>query len=165
MDHPPGDTALGQGFAEQAILGAGAGPDAEESAAVFVQVGHVLRGGELAGGDLGEVAPPGQLAGPIPGGAAGPVIGRVAALDAEVDRHAAVAGRGAEGDRTLPWIGQERSMYEDRLRWIGEERRRGVIDSRSRAAGVRIAGGYPSTETGDRIDERFLGIAPDMQVT
>src|SRR3989442_434637 len=55
MDHSPDHLALGKGFTEHAILGASAGQDAEESPAALMHVGHVLRGGELAVGDVKEV--------------------------------------------------------------------------------------------------------------
>ena len=78
--------------AEGGVLAAGAGQDAQEPAAVLMDVGHVLGGGELAVGDVEEVAAAGQLAEEVPGVAVRAVVGGVAALDPELHRHGAVAG-------------------------------------------------------------------------
>ena len=88
----PAGLALQHRRAEGGVLAPGAGQHAEEPAAVLVEVGHVLGGGQLAVGDVEEVAPAGQLAEQLPGGAVRAVVGGVAALDPELHRHGAVAG-------------------------------------------------------------------------
>ena len=92
VDLSPVDLAREDLGAEGGVLAAGAGQDAEEPAAVPMDVGHVLGGGQLAVGDVEEVAPAGQLAEEVPGVAVRAVVGGVAALDAELHRHGAVAG-------------------------------------------------------------------------
>ena len=57
-----------------------------------MEVGHVLGGGQLAVGDVEEVAAAGQLAEQLPGRPVRAVVGGVAALDPELHRHGAVAG-------------------------------------------------------------------------
>ena len=59
-----------------------------------MQIGHVLGGGQLAVGDVEEVATSGQLAEQLPRALVGAVVGGVAALDAELHRDGAVAGHG-----------------------------------------------------------------------
>ena len=66
-----------------------------------MDVGHVLGGGELAVGDVEEVAAAGQLAEELPGVDMGAVVGGVAALDAEVHRHGAVARDGEDVEELL----------------------------------------------------------------
>ena len=82
--------------AEGGVLAPGAGEHGEEPAAVLVDVGHVLGGGELAVGDVEEVAAPGEFAEEVPGLAVRAVVGGVAACDAEVHGHGAVAGDGED---------------------------------------------------------------------
>jgi hypothetical protein len=77
--------------AEGGILATRAGQHAHEPAAVVVEVGHVLGGGQLAVGDAEEVPPPGQLAEQLPGALVRAVVGGVAARDPELHRHGAVA--------------------------------------------------------------------------
>ena len=91
VDRFPAGLALADRRAEGGVLAAGARQDGEEPAAVLMDVGHVLGGGELAVGDVEEVAAAGQLAEDVPGLDMGAVVGGVAALDAEVHRHGAVA--------------------------------------------------------------------------
>src|SRR5439155_14271190 len=97
---PPG-LAFADGHAEGRVLATGAWQDGEEPAAVVMDVGHVLSGGELAVGDVEEVAAAGQLAEDLPGADMGAVVGGVAALDAEVDRHGAVARDGEDVEELL----------------------------------------------------------------
>ncbi len=59
---------------------------------MLMDVGHVLRAGQLAVGDVEEVAAVRQLAEQVPGGAVGLVVGGVAALGLEIDRDSAVVG-------------------------------------------------------------------------
>ena len=68
---------------------------------MLMDVGHVLGGGQLAVGDVEEVAPAGQLAEQVPGVAVGAVVGGVAALDPELHRHGAVAGDGEDVEQLL----------------------------------------------------------------
>ena len=68
---------------------------------MLMDVGHVLGGGQLAVGDVEEVAAAGQLAEQVPGGAVGAVVGGVAALDAELHRHGAVARDGEDVEQLL----------------------------------------------------------------
>ena len=96
MDPSPRHATVADGRTEGGILGAGAGQDAYESAAMAMDVGHVVGRGQLAVGDVEEVAAAGQLAEQIPGGAVRAVVGGVAALDAELHRHGAVAGDGED---------------------------------------------------------------------
>src|SRR5579883_2399034 len=77
--------------AEGRILAPSVGQDVQESAAVPMDVGHVLGGGQLAVRDRQELAAAGQLAEQIPGGAVRAVVGGVAALDAELHGHGAIA--------------------------------------------------------------------------
>src|SRR5205807_2158227 len=87
--------------AEGGIFTSGAGKHAEEPAAMLVDVGHVLGGGQLAIRDVEEIASPGQLAKQVPGGAVGAVVGGVAALDPEVHGHGAVATDGEDVEQLL----------------------------------------------------------------
>ena len=87
--------------AEGGVLAAGAGQDGEEPAAVLMDVGHVLGGGELAVGDVEEVAAAGQLAEQVPGVAVRAVVGGVAALDPELHRHGTVACDGEDVEQLL----------------------------------------------------------------
>jgi hypothetical protein len=66
-----------------------------------MDVGHVLGGGELAVGDVEEVAAAGELAEHLPGTLMGTVVGGVAALDPELHRHGAVACDGEDIKRLL----------------------------------------------------------------
>ena len=101
VDRSPVGPAREDLGAEGGVLAAGAGQDAEEPAAVLMDVGHVLGGGQLAVGDVEEVAAAGQLAEQVPGGAVGAVVGGVAALDPELHRHGAVAGDGEDVEQLL----------------------------------------------------------------
>ena len=66
-----------------------------------MDVGHVLGGGQLAVGHVKEVAAAGQLAEQVPGVEMRAIVGGVAALDAELHRHAAVAGDGEDVEQLL----------------------------------------------------------------
>src|SRR5205085_8746056 len=101
VDLFPAGVALADRLAEGRVLATGAWQDGEEPAAALMDVGHVLGGGELAVGDVEEIAPAGQLGQEVPGGPVRTVVGRVAALDAEVDRHGAIAARGEDVEQVL----------------------------------------------------------------
>ena len=58
----------------------------------LLDVGHVLGGGQLAVGDVEEVASAGRATEQVPGGAVGLVVGDVAAGELEVQRDRAVSG-------------------------------------------------------------------------
>jgi hypothetical protein len=92
VDPSPRDSTPQDLPTEGGVLGAGAGQGAHEAAAVLMEIGHVLGGGQLAVGHVEEVAAAGQLAEQVPGGAVRTVVGGVAALDAELHGHGAVAG-------------------------------------------------------------------------
>ena len=96
MDPPREDRG-----AEGRILAAGAGQDAQEAAAVPMDVGHILGGGQLAVGHIKEVAAAGQLAEQVPSGDVRAIVGGVAALDAELHRHGAVARNGEDVEQLL----------------------------------------------------------------
>ena len=87
---PPG-LALPNRRAEGGVLGAGTGQHGEEAATTLMEMGHVLGGGELAVGDVEEVTAAGQFAEQFPGPLMRAVVGGVAALDAELHGHGAVA--------------------------------------------------------------------------
>ena len=57
-----------------------------------MQMGHVLGRGQLAVGDVEEVATASQLAQQVPGALVRAVVGGVAAFNAELHRDGAVAG-------------------------------------------------------------------------
>src|SRR5439155_25315003 len=101
VDRLPAGQAVAEGRAEGRVLAPGAWQDGEEPAAVLMDVGHVLGGGQLAVGDVEEVAAAGQLTEDLPGADMGAVVGGVAALDAEVHRHGAVARDGEDVEQLL----------------------------------------------------------------
>src|SRR5271165_1660010 len=59
MNQLPGDATLKYRLAERGVLRPGTGKDREESAAVLMEVRHVLGAGELAVGHVKEVTSPG----------------------------------------------------------------------------------------------------------
>ena len=80
---------------------AGSRQHGHEPSAALVQVGHVLSRGQLRVGDVEEVPPPHELAEHVPGRLMGLVVGDVAALHPEVDRHAAVFAHGEDVQELL----------------------------------------------------------------
>ena len=91
VDLTPDDRAGSDRGAEGGVFASGSRQDGDEPAAVLVEVGHVLGGGELAVGDVEEVGAAGEFAEEIPGLAVRAVVGGVAALDAELHRDGPVA--------------------------------------------------------------------------
>ena len=91
VDLSPDDRAGSDRGAEGGVLGAGPRQDGHEPAAVLVEVGHVLGGGELAVGNVEEVGGAREFPEEVPGLAVRAVVGGVAALDPELHRHGAVA--------------------------------------------------------------------------
>lgn len=72
--------------AQVAVLAAAAGQHRHESAAVAIDVGHLLAGAQLAVRDIEEVRAPGQRMQPIPGGDVRLVIVGVAVGEAVRER-------------------------------------------------------------------------------
>jgi hypothetical protein len=101
MNRPPSDLALRQRLAGRSVLIPGARDRGEKSAAVLIDVRHVLGTRQLAVGEVKEVASAGQLAEQVPGGVVGLIVGGIAAPGLEIDRDPAVVGDGEDEQQLL----------------------------------------------------------------